>query len=150
MPARLLTPVTRALGMASSMAGGTVRAGSVIAAGVRESARTCSVPGVNSVRASSRHAALARTQLGEAEDRYSRAFRVSFAFAFWIASTSSSLFIDERPGMSSFFATSSRCAFDAFASTPPFVVVPPGPPCSAPSSDGPFSSFGSQWSPTFS
>jgi hypothetical protein len=68
-----------------------------------------------------------------------------------MASTSSSFFIDERPEMSSFFATSIRCFFEAFASTPPAVgrsVLRPGP--AACLSEGPLRPFGSQWSPTFS
>ena len=39
---------------------------------------------------------------------------------------------------------------EAFASTPPAVSSELSPPCSALASDGPFSSLGSQWSPTFS
>src|SRR4051794_33261976 len=75
--------------------------------------------------------------------------RVSRALAFWIASTSSSLLIDDRPGTSRRLATSYRWALLALASTPPSVFQP-RPVCSADSSLGPFSSLGSQWSPTFS
>src|SRR4029077_11282315 len=57
----------------------------------------------------------------------------------------------ERPGIPSLRATSTRCFFDAFASTPsadlPFGL---GPPLRARESDGPFLALGSQWSPTFS
>lgn len=80
-----------------------------------------------------------------------RARRVARSLARWIASTSSSLVMVDRPSTSSRRATSSRCSLVAFASTPPAVsVVESSPPSSARSSDGPGSSFGSQWSPIFS
>src|SRR5215210_3330418 len=85
--------------------------------------------------------------------RQLRAFRVPRSLALPIASTSSSLLIVDRPGTSSRFATSIRWVFVALASTPPAVrpaLRLPGPVFSARSSDGPFSAFCSQWSPTFS
>src|SRR3954454_3947700 len=70
-----------------------------------------------------------------------------------MALTSSSFFIFERPSTPSFFATPIRCSLVALASTPP-AVLPPlralAPFFSACLSEGPFLSFFSQWSPTFS
>src|SRR6201746_2757500 len=67
-----------------------------------------------------------------------------------MASTSWSFFIVVRPEMASFLATSSRCDFEAFASTPPLVFLLVFRPPLACSSDGPFLPFFSQWSPIFS
>src|ERR1700754_243720 len=71
--------------------------------------------------------------------------------AFLIALTSWVLLMVDRPEMSSRRATSIKCLLDALASTPS-AEVPEGfgPPLRARVSDGPFSAFGSQWSPTFS
>ena len=62
-----------------------------------------------------------------------------------IASTNSDLFIVDRPAMSRRRAKSSRCFLLALASTPSAdCPVGRSPPLSARSSDGPFSSLGSQ------
>src|SRR3954467_6087405 len=76
---------------------------------------------------------------------------LSRRLAFLIASTSSSLVIDDRPLISSRLATSSRCFLLAFASTPSALLpLAFGPPLRARESDGPLEPLGSQWSPTFS
>src|SRR5215218_3716319 len=81
-----------------------------------------------------------------------RASAVFLLFAFWIASTSCFFFIDERPEMSSFFASCSRWSLVEFASTPPAVFLSVFRPPAAWASEGPFfpPAFFSQWSPTFS
>src|SRR5688500_16650140 len=81
------------------------------------------------------------------------ALLVARAFAFCSALTSWSLVIRDRPGTSRRLARSIGCALDALASTPPAVLPPlraAGPLLAAWLSEGPFSFFGSQWSPTFS
>ena len=71
--------------------------------------------------------------------------------AFWIADTSSSLLIEERPATPRRRARSRRCFLVALALTPSALCpVGFGPPLRARSSEGPFSSLGSQWSPAFS
>src|SRR3954447_11489675 len=83
-----------------------------------------------------------------------RARAVSRRFAFSIALTSSCFDIVERPRIWSRFATSRRCAFDAFASTPSWGVLAlrraAEPRLLARLSDGPRRRFSSQRSPTFS
>src|SRR5688500_5621094 len=95
-----------------------------------------------------------RPPVGADSGQFPAALRVWRWLALSIASTSSRLFIDERPGTSSRFATSYRCSLVALASTPPWVGVLEaralGPLLAAWASDGPLPSLGSQWSPTFS
>jgi len=79
-----------------------------------------------------------------------RDFALSRLFAFSMAPTSSSLVMLERPEPSKRRARSCRCFLEAFASTPPAVFRLVFLPPSVCLSEGPFCSFGSQWSPTFS
>ena len=82
--------------------------------------------------------------------RHWSACRLRRSFSRPIASTSSSFDIRERPAMPSSVATPYRCALLALASTPPAVGASEPYRSCACSSDGPYSSFGRQLSPTFS